>query len=90
MRSSATTAPSQPIPGSDPSAGTAPGKFSSTVFPGTGKADVTRSYVGITLGDQGNGWFVTTAAAARINMHETLHIASARGLYTANIDLLAG
>jgi hypothetical protein len=71
-----------------PSVGTAPGKFSSIVFGGTGRVDVTRSYVGITLGDQGNGWFVTAAAAARINLHETLHVASARGFYTASIDPL--
>ncbi len=69
-------------------AGTVKGKFSSSIGAGTGKADVTRSFVGIASGDQGNGWFVTGAAAARINNHETQHVASSRGIYTANIDPL--
>lgn len=69
-------------------AGTVKGKFSSSIRAGTGRADVTRSFVGIASGDQGNGWFVTAAAAARINNHETQHVASSRGFYTANIDPL--
>jgi hypothetical protein len=72
----------------DSAAGTVKGKFSSSIRAGTGKADVTRSWVGIASGDQGNGWFVTAAASARINNHETQHVASSRSIYMANIDPL--
>ena len=48
---------------------------------GTGVVNVRRSWVGINSGNQGNGHFVTAAAAARINNHETLHVASTRGHY---------
>jgi hypothetical protein len=64
-------------------AGAAP--FTAWVQAGTGTLDVTRSWVGINSGDQGNGHFVTVAAAARINQHETLHVASTQGIYNANI-----
>ena len=48
---------------------------------GTGAVNVTRSWVGINGGNQGNGHFVTAAAATRINSHETLHVASTQGHY---------
>ncbi len=64
-------------------AGAAP--FTAWVQAGTGTLDVTRSWVGINSGNQGNGHFVTAAAAARINQHETLHVASTQGFYNANI-----
>jgi hypothetical protein len=55
---------------------------------GTGKIDVTRSWTGVNSGDQGNGFFLTAAAAARINLHETLHVANSQGHYNADIDPL--
>jgi hypothetical protein len=58
------------------------------VKPGTGTVGVTRSWVGIASGDQGNGWFVTPAAATRINAHELLHVASSKGHYNANLKPL--
>jgi hypothetical protein len=58
------------------------------VKPGTGKVGVTRSWVGIASGDQGNGWFVTPAAATRINAHELLHVASSKGHYNTNLKPL--
>lgn len=64
------------------------GNAEAWVKAGTGKANVTRSWVGIASGDQGNGHFVTVAAAARINSHETLHVASTKGIYNANIKPL--
>jgi hypothetical protein len=53
---------------------------------GTGVVNVTRSWVGINSGNQGNGHFVTAAAATRINQHETLHVANSRGHYNAFIQ----
>ena len=55
---------------------------------GTGELDVTRSFVGSNAGDQGNGWYVTPAAAARGDAHEGLHVTSSQGYYTALIDPL--
>ena len=52
---------------------------------GTGNIDVTRSWVGINSGDQGNGHFVTAGAATRINNHEVLHVNSTKGHYDTNI-----
>ena len=64
------------------------GTSTATVQAGTGKADVTRSWLGANGGNQGNGWFVTAGAAARFGTHERLHVASTRGIYNANIDPL--
>jgi hypothetical protein len=50
--------------------------------------NVTRSWVGINSGNQGNGHFVTAAAATRINNHETLHVANSRGHYNSFIQPL--
>jgi hypothetical protein len=58
------------------------------VKPGTGKVSVTRSWVGIGSGDQGNGWFVTPAGATRINAHELLHVASTKGHYNTHLKPL--
>jgi hypothetical protein len=55
---------------------------------GTARLDVTRSWVGINSGNQGNGHFVTSKAAARINQHETLHVANTRSNYKAHIEPL--
>lgn len=52
---------------------------------GTGKIDVTRSWLGANAGDQGNGHFVTSSAAARFNSHEILHVNSTRSIYDTNI-----
>jgi hypothetical protein len=55
---------------------------------GTGKVGVTRSWVGINSGDQGNGHFVTPAAATRINNHEILHVTSTKGHHDSHIKPL--
>lgn len=64
------------------------GNAEAWVQAGTGTLDVTRSWVGINSGDQGNGHFVTAAAAARINLHETRHVTNSQGHYNATIALL--
>ena len=53
---------------------------------GTGLLQVTRSWLGINSGDQGNGHFVTAGAATRINNHETLHVANSLANYNAHLD----
>jgi hypothetical protein len=55
---------------------------------GTGRIEVIRSWLGANAGDQGNGWFVTAAAAARLNAHETQHVASSQGFYNAHLGPL--
>ena len=67
----------------DAAANATPPKFDGWVRAATGTIAVTRSWVGINSGDQGNGHYVTPAAAARINLHETLHAASTSVLYAA-------
>jgi hypothetical protein len=59
--------------------------FDATVKAATGEIDVTRSFVSSAAGDQGNGWFVTVKAAARLDAHERLHTASASGHYNTHI-----
>jgi hypothetical protein len=54
----------------------------------TGQLDVLRSWTGVNAGDQGNGHFLTAAAAARINQHETRHVANTSTHYSADIDPL--
>jgi hypothetical protein len=54
----------------------------------TGQLDVRRSWTGVNSGDQGNGHFVTAAAAARINQHETQHVANTSTHYSTDIDPL--
>jgi hypothetical protein len=49
---------------------------------------VTRSWVGINSGDQGNGHYVTAAAAARINAHEVQHVNSTSGSYGTHLTPL--
>lgn len=44
------------------------------VLPGTGLTIVLRSFVGSNAGDQGNGWWVTPAAAAKLDQHEQTHV----------------
>jgi hypothetical protein len=65
--------------------GPASGQFSARVRKGTGKITVRRSWVGINAGDQGNGWYVTRRAAARINQHERLHVASTLSIYNTHL-----
>jgi len=67
------------------SAGPGAGLFSSTITAGTGRLSVTRSWLGVVSGAQGNGRWVSAAAAALINAHETHHVASTRGLYTTHL-----
>jgi hypothetical protein len=55
---------------------------------GSGDVDVVRSWTGVAGGDQGNGHFVTAAAAARINLHETLHVANSKNHYDVEIQPL--
>ncbi|WP_375424960.1 hypothetical protein [uncultured Friedmanniella sp.] len=61
------------------------GQFSSAITAGTGLLGVTRSWVGVNSGDQGNGFWVSPAAAALINAHEMRHVASTAGIYAANL-----
>lgn len=67
------------------SAGPAAGRFSSAITVGTGLLSVTRSWLGVVSGAQGNGRWVSVAAAALINAHETRHVASTRGIYTTHL-----
>jgi hypothetical protein len=66
-------------------AGPGPGMFSSAITAGTGRLGVTRSWLGVVSGAQGNGRWVSVAAAALINTHETHHVASTRALYTTHL-----
>jgi hypothetical protein len=51
------------------------------VIRGTGIVDVARDYVSSKSGDQGNGWWVSPAAAGALETHEQKHIQNAKGLY---------
>jgi hypothetical protein len=55
------------------------------VLGGTGDLTVKRSWLGANGGDQGNGHYVTPAAAARFNAHEVLHVNSTKSIYDAHI-----
>jgi hypothetical protein len=54
---------------------------SSFVVPSTGVVDVHRSYVTSAAGDQGNGWWVSQAAATALTAHEQKHVARAKEVY---------
>ena len=54
----------------------------------TGTMQVTRSYTGVRSGNQGNGYFVTAPAAARINQHEVGHVNSTKGFHDADLKPL--
>jgi hypothetical protein len=56
------------------------------VIPGTGIVDVHRDYVTSSPGDQGNGWWISSAAASALEVHEQRHVASSKSLYAANIQ----
>ncbi len=56
-------------------------KSEAWVTPGTGTVSVVRRWFGAEPGDQGNGWYVTDAAAARLNQHEELHVQRSRDYY---------
>jgi hypothetical protein len=70
------------------SPGPTAGRFSSRITPATGLVAVTRSFLGAFAGDQGNGFWLSNGAAARINQHERNHVASSRGIYSANLTPL--
>jgi hypothetical protein len=76
---------SQVAPIYDAAANATPPRFDGWVRDATGTITVSRSYVGIASGNQGNGWWVTPAAAARINAHEVLHVNSTSALYAAHL-----
>ena len=61
-------------------------RASAWVIPGTGIAEVERSYLTSAAGDQGTGWWVSPKAAARLAQHEQLHVAKSRELYEADIQ----
>jgi len=69
-------------------AGVAPAPAQAWVQNGTGTMQVTRSYTGVASGNQGNGYFVTAAAAARINAHEVGHVNSTKGFHDADLKPL--
>ena len=56
------------------------------VEPGTGITNVQRDYITSNAGDQGNGWYVTPAAAARLEVHEQTHVSKAKGNYDTYLD----
>jgi hypothetical protein len=56
-------------------------KASAWVIPGTGIAEVERSYLTSGAGDQGTGWWVSPKAAARLEQHEQKHVASSQKQY---------
>lgn len=53
---------------------------------GTGVVNVHRSYVTSNAGDQGNGWWISAAAAGALEAHEQRHVASSKSLYESNIQ----
>jgi len=61
-------------------------RASAWVIPGTGIAEVGRSYLTSGAGDQGTGWWVSPKAAARLEQHEQKHVASSQKLYEADIQ----
>jgi hypothetical protein len=50
---------------------------------GTGVITVIRSWVGATGGDQGNTWWISDLAAARLSSHEQLHVKASKRHYDA-------
>jgi hypothetical protein len=72
----------------DAAANATPPNFDGWVRAATGTISVTRSFVGVNSGDQGNGHFVTAGAAARINAHEVQHVNSTSGFYTTHLTPL--
>ena len=55
---------------------------------GTGEVDVVRDYVSSDAGDQGNGWYVTEAAASALQAHEEKHVSTAKADYDRFIQPL--
>ncbi|MGH2368948.1 MAG: hypothetical protein ACRDI2_12180 [Chloroflexota bacterium] len=51
---------------------------------GTGKAKVTRSYVGVLVGANGT-YYITRRAARRIDVHEGRHVSSSRGIHNTHV-----
>ncbi len=64
------------------------GMFSNSqawVRAGTGLLTVRRSYLGVAAGNQRNGYYVTTRAAARVDQHEQTHIRNGHRLYNTHL-----
>ena len=55
------------------------------IRPGTGTATVTRSYQGVLVGANGKNYYFTAAAAARVDVHEQLHVDTSLAIHDANI-----
>ena len=55
------------------------------VLPGSAQLFVRRSWLGSDAGDQGNGWYVTPAAAARLDRHEALHVITTMSHYMSDL-----
>jgi hypothetical protein len=53
---------------------------------GTGIADVKRDYVGSAAGDQGNGWWISAAAATALEAHEKRHVTASKEVYGSTIQ----
>jgi len=62
-----------------------PGPAQAWVTTGSGTAKVTRSYTGVPTGANGDFYYITAKAAARIDTHEERHIGSTRGIHDARI-----
>ena len=56
------------------------------VVEGTGVADVKRTYVTSSAGDQGNGWWVSDKAAAALERHEQKHVKASRDVYESKLQ----
>src|SRR5262245_42252491 len=61
---------------------------SAWVIPGTGVFDIHRTYESSNAGDQGNGWWVSSRAAAALEAHEVRHIEAAKSVYASKIEPL--
>jgi hypothetical protein len=57
------------------------------VRPGTGKAKVIRSYIGVPAGNN-SPYYITTRAMHRIDRHEVKHIRSSKGIHDSHIKPL--
>ncbi len=55
------------------------------IRPGTGTATVTRSYQGVLVGANGKNYYFTDAAAARVDVHEQLHVNTSLAIHDANL-----
>jgi hypothetical protein len=56
------------------------------VRPGTGIVDISRDYVTSNAGDQGNGWWISSMAAASLDVHEQRHVTAAKEQYDSYLQ----